>query len=82
MALTLLISLFSAYSLQDLFDEKSEMTILKKKQNGEMEIITKKGRKIEVRKITKEQAEGRGEKLGMAYKLEDGSVIYIPVDKK
>ncbi len=78
----LLISLFSAYRLQDLFDENSEMTIVKRKKNGEMEIITKKGKKIEARKMTKKQAEGKGEKLGMAYKLEDGSVIYIPADKK
>ncbi len=78
----LLMSLFSAYRLQDLFDENSEMTIVKQKKNGQMEIITKKGKKIEVRKMTKKQAEGKGEKLGMAYKLEDGSVIYIPTSKK
>lgn len=74
----LLITLFSAYNLQDLFSEHSDMTILKKSSNKELEIISKKGKKIKVVKVTKEQAEGKGERLGTAYRLSDGSTIYVP----
>ena len=42
----LIVTIFSAYNLQDLLSEKSEMTILKMSKNQEMEIITKKGNKI------------------------------------
>jgi hypothetical protein len=74
----LIVTLFTAYHLQDLFSEKSEITLLKKSKDQEMQIITKKGKKITAVKVSKEKAEGRGERLGVAYQLEDGSMVYIP----
>lgn len=74
----LIVTLFSVYRLEDLFNEKSELTIMKKSENGEMEIITKKGKKIKAIKVSKDKANGRGEKLGIAYRLEDGSMVYVP----
>ncbi|OQY06293.1 MAG: hypothetical protein B6I22_05685 [Desulfobacteraceae bacterium 4572_123] len=74
----LIVTLFSAYHLQDLFDQNSEFTIMKKNKNGEMEIITKKGQKIEAMKVSKKKASGQGERLGVAYRLQDGSMVYVP----
>ncbi|MCF8108389.1 MAG: DUF2149 domain-containing protein [Desulfohalobiaceae bacterium] len=74
----LIFTLFSAYHLQDLFDKTSEMTIIKQSKSGEMEIITKKGKKIDARKVTKKKTQGRGERLGTAYRLQDGSMVYVP----
>jgi len=74
----LIVTLFTAYHLQDLFSEKSELTIIKKTETGQMEIITKKGKKIKALKVTKEKALGRGERLGIAYRLEDGTMVYVP----
>lgn len=74
----LLIALFGAYHLEDLLSQTSEMTIVKKTSDGMVEIIEKKGRKIDAVKMTRETAKGRGERLGTAYKLENGSMIYIP----
>lgn len=74
----LLMTLFSAYHLQDLFDQTSEMTIMKRHQTGEMEIITKKGTKVKAMKVSKSKASGKGERLGIAYRLEDGTMVYVP----
>ena len=74
----LIVTLFAAYHLQDLFSEKSEITIMKKSKDKEMEIITKKGKKIKAVKVTKMKAKGYGERLGIAYKMENGSVVYVP----
>jgi len=74
----LIVTLFMAYHLQDLFSEKSEITIIKKSKNAELEIITKKGKKIKAIKVTKKKIQGRGKRLGIAYKLEDGSMVYVP----
>jgi hypothetical protein len=74
----LLLTLFSAYHLQDLFDQTSEMTIMKQHQSGEMEIITKKGTKVKAMKVSKSKASGQGERLGIAYRLEDGTLVYVP----
>ena len=74
----LLLMLFATYHLQDLFAKGSEITIMKKAKNGEMEIITKKARKIKAMRITRQKAKGRGQRLGVAYKLENGTMVYVP----
>jgi len=43
-----------------------------------MEIITKQGKKIEAVRVTRAQAQGRGVRLGTAYRLNDGSMVYVP----
>lgn len=74
----LLMTLFSAYHLQDLFDQTSQMTIMKQHPSGEMEIITKKGTRVKAMKLSKSKASGQGERLGIAYRLEDGTLVYVP----
>lgn len=78
----LLVSFLSAYHLEDLLDQKSDMTVMKQSPSGEITLITKKGTKIEAVKITKSEAEGRGTRLGVAYQLEDGSMVYLPDGEK
>ena len=43
-----------------------------------MEIITKKGKDIKVQKVTDKSLSGKGLRLGTAYELEDGRVVYVP----
>ena len=74
----LFFALFMAYSTLDLFNPDSELIITKTSPNGEIQIITKKGKDIKIEKVTETTESGRGVKLGTAYKLEDGRVIYIP----
>ena len=74
----LLMTLFSAYHLQDLFDQTSDLTILKQQANGEIEIITKKGVQVKALKVSKTTASGQGERLGVAYRLQDGTMVYVP----
>jgi len=74
----MIMALMSALNVLDLFDPATEMTMTKKNKDGEMEIIIKKGKEIKVKKLTPEEASGQGERLGTAYKLDDGQVIYVP----
>ncbi|MDR1036264.1 MAG: DUF2149 domain-containing protein [Deltaproteobacteria bacterium] len=73
-----LISFLSAMGLQDLLDKDSEVSVVKRSADGEMTLITKKASKIEAVKITKSEAEGKGVRLGVAYQLEDGTMVYLP----
>ncbi|MDR2459289.1 MAG: DUF2149 domain-containing protein [Deltaproteobacteria bacterium] len=73
-----LISFLSAIGLQDLLDKSSEVSVIKKSADGEMTLITKKAEKIEAVKITRSEAEGKGTRLGVAYQLEDGTMVYLP----
>lgn len=76
----LLFALISAYSLIELFTPDSELTIIKKKQNGELELISKKGKDVKIKKLTTNKLKGEGKRLGTAYRLKDGQVVYIPDD--
>ena len=74
----LMITLFSVYRIGDLVDQKSEVTMVKTNAQGEREIIVKKGTKITAYKVSGKTAAGDGERLGTAYRLADGQVIYVP----
>jgi hypothetical protein len=77
----LLLSLMATYQILDFFSEKSEITIVKKNEEGQMEIITKIGKEIKVEKVTDSKMGGvEGIKLGTAYQLKDGRMIYVPED--
>jgi len=43
-----------------------------------MQIIIKKGKEIKVMNMTKEILGGEGKKIGTAYRLKDGTIIYVP----
>ena len=74
----LLLALIAVFDASDLFSPKSDLTILKRNDRGEMTVIEKRGRKFRAVKMTREEAAGRGVRLGTAYRLEDGSMIYVP----
>jgi hypothetical protein len=74
----LMISLFSIYRMSDLVDAKSEVTMVKTNAQGEKEIIVKKGTQVTAYKVSGKTMEGQGERLGTAYRLANGQVIYVP----
>jgi len=75
---SMMIALFMAYNMLDMLDPKSEMTITKKTADGKIEIITKKGKEIKAKKVTDKRLSGEGQRLGTAYQLKDGRVVYVP----
>lgn len=74
----LIIALFTTYNLLELLNPKSEFTLVKKNSQGEVEIITKKGIEIKAKRVTNQTLSGEGKKLGTAYQLKDGTIIYVP----
>ena len=74
----LMITLFSVYRMADLVDNKSEVTMVKTNAQGEREIIVKKGTQITAYKVTGKTSSGNGERLGTAYRLGNGQIIYVP----
>lgn len=77
-AVGLMLALVSYNSLPELLDPTTDLTLVKNPGSPDMEIITKRGENIEIRKITNESYGGIGEKLGTAYLLPNGEVIYVP----
>ncbi len=75
---SMMIALFMAYNMLDLLDPTSDVTIMKKTANGELQMIEKKGKEIKAKKVTDKSMSGEGKRLGTAYQLNDGKVIYVP----
>ncbi len=55
-----------------------EITVIKNEGKENMEIIIKKGKEIKKFKSAGEIGSGQGTKAGVAYKMKDGSMVYIP----
>lgn len=76
-ALGFMVSLISAMNMIDMFNPESKVTVTTERKDG-IQIMVKDGKKTTIRRMTKNLGTGDGEKLGVAYRLEDGSVIYVP----
>ncbi len=74
----MMLALFSAWNMLDLLDPDSEVTISKKSADGKVEILTKKGAEIKVSRVSDQPLSGAGKRLGTAYQLPDGKVVYVP----
>ena len=78
LAVSLMVAMVSFMKMNDFFTNDS-MTIVKNPGKQDMEIIRKEGKKIE--KYTPSEtgsADGKGKRIGTAYQLENGEIIYIP----
>jgi hypothetical protein len=78
----LLLALMTLFDTQDLFKKDSRFTLIREDGQQEMTIIQKEGKRIKAVKMYREEASGRGVRLGVAYRLEDGTMIYVPENEK
>ena len=79
-AVALMVALVTRYNITEVFS-KEDYTMVKNPGKENLEIITKKGQKIERYTPSKNQSRtdgSRGKKVGVAYELENGEVIYVP----
>ena len=74
----LLIALFGLFSAGRLLDPSSAVTIVQQSSDGQLQIIRKEGTKISVQRVTDRSMSGEGTRLGTAYRLPDGQVVYVP----
>ena len=77
LAISFMVSLIMTLNSMSLTDPNAKVTITTERKDG-MQIMVKDGNKTTIRRLTKNIGAGDGERLGVAYKLEDGSVIYVP----
>lgn len=54
------------------------MTVLKSPNEPSMEIVVRDGERLEHYRVSENELQGQGERLGIAYRLENGEVVYVP----
>ena len=80
-AVALMVALVSRYNMTEVFSLPGFFTMVKNPGKENMEIITKEGEKINRYTPSEDQdkKEGkRGKKVGIAYELDNGEIIYVP----
>lgn len=78
-AVALMVALVTRFNMTEMFS-KEDFTMVKNLGKENMEIITKEGQEIKRYTPSEEQETSgkRGKKVGVAYQLESGEIIYVP----
>jgi hypothetical protein len=78
-AVALMVALVAKYNMTEVFS-REDYTVVKNPGKENMEIITREGNRVTRYKPSDEQQGSgkRGRKVGVAYELENGEIIYIP----
>jgi hypothetical protein len=79
LAVALLTMIAVRFNMADMFSNR-DFTMVKNPGKGDMEIIEKKGSEIVRYKASSTTGEGSsgGKRVGVAYQLPSGEVIYVP----
>ena len=77
-AIALLLALVISYNIPELLTPEASVTIVKNPGDPNMQIIIKDMDQIQVLNMTDKIAGGQGTKMGTAYQLENGMVVYVP----
>ena len=76
------LALFALFSSGAMLDKNSNVTLVKTAADGSTEIISKQGAEIKVQKVSDKTLSGQGTRLGTAYRLANGQVVYVPEGEK
>ena len=84
-AMVFAVALMVAFVIQSRMTEfltAEDATFVKNAGKKNMEIIVKKNNKISRYKSEQNSGSGKGRRVGIAYQLENGEVIYVPEENK
>lgn len=78
-AVALMVALVSKFNMTEIFSQE-DYTMVKNPGKENMEIITKEGQTINRYKPSENQEKSgkKGKKVGIAYEMENGEIIYVP----
>ena len=78
-AVALMVAIVTHFNMNEIFSSE-DYTIVKNPGTPEMEVITKKGGEVTKLKASEQTDDksARGERVGTAYRLQNGDIIYIP----
>jgi len=78
-AVALMVALVARFNMTEMFSQE-DFTIVKNPGKDNMEIITKEGTEINRYTPSDDQNQDgtRGKRVGIAYELENGQIIYVP----
>jgi hypothetical protein len=77
LAVAFLLAALSSFKLTSLLGNQ-DVTVVTNPGTPQQTIIVKHGGQVQELHLTKEQAQGTGQRLGTVYRLSDGRLVYVP----
>jgi hypothetical protein len=77
LAVAFLLTSLGALGMRSLTSQE-DWTMVKRSASGQTEVVSRQGKSIRVQQLSARKAGGQGLRLGVAYELETGEVIYVP----
>ncbi len=79
-ALGFMVALIARLGLPENLAAK-DVTIITNPGTEQMEMVVRKGNKVERFRPTKDKLGGQGQRLGVAYRLKSGEMVYVPEEQ-
>ena len=76
-AVALMVAVVMRMQIAEMFTQE-DFTMVKNPGQENMQIIVKEGDEIHRYKANGEAGSGKGRRVGVAYQLEDGTIVYVP----
>ncbi len=78
LAVAFLLTALGALGVRHLVQSQDDWTLVRRSPSGQTEVVSRRGKSIQIQKVSARKAGGQGMRLGVAYELENGEVIYVP----
>lgn len=76
--IVVVVSILTTLKVPDLLRNAGNVTVIKNYGEKDMEIVIKEGKSIKAYRATEFSSSGKAERLGVAYRLENGQIVYAP----
>jgi hypothetical protein len=76
-AMALMVAVVTHMHMTEMFTDE-DFTMVKNPGQENMQIIIKEGKEIKQYKSSGESGSGKGKRVGAAYQLDSGEIIYVP----
>ena len=78
LAIAFLLTALGALSMGNMMRSSDDWVLMRRSDSGQTEVLSRQGKTIRVQQLSAREAGGQGMRLGVAYELENGEVIYVP----
>ncbi|WP_013630405.1 DUF2149 domain-containing protein [Rubinisphaera brasiliensis] len=78
LAIAFLLTALGAMNISDLVQPDEEWMLIRKNSAGQTEVLSRNGESLQLQQLNPRKAGGQGMRLGVAYELDNGEVIYVP----
>lgn len=78
LAIAFLLTALGALGFRDFMQYSGDWTLIRQGPSGQTDVVSRRGKTVRMQHLSPRKAGGQGVRLGVAYELDSGEVIYVP----